>query len=52
MGKLIVSFIIIAAVATAIAFAATYWYYFLGAGAVGYGIYAFRQKRIDKENQV
>lgn len=52
MGKLLVSFVIIAAVATGIAFALTYWYIFVGLGLAGFGIYAFVQKQKDAGNKV
>lgn len=52
MGKLILSFVIIAAVATLIAFAATYWYIFVGIGAVVFAIFTFNQKKTDERNKV
>ena len=52
LGNIIVFFIIIAAVATLIAFVGTYWYIFVGLGIVGYVIYVMRQKQKDKANEV
>ena len=52
IAKIMIPIVIIAAVFTLIAFAATYWYYFVGIGAVAFGIYAFNKKKQDERNKV
>jgi hypothetical protein len=52
MKGVIVLAIVVAAVATLIAFVGTYWYIFAGLGVIGYIAYALVQKQKDKANEV
>ena len=52
IAKIVVFFVIIAAVATLIAFLATYWYIWLGLGVAGFFALKAYHKQKDKANQV
>ena len=52
IAKFMVGAIVLAAVATLIAFAATYWYVFVGLGILVYVIYVVVQKQKDERNKV
>lgn len=52
MGAALKSIVIIAAVATLIAIAATYWYVWIGAGVIGFFVLKGIQKQKDERNKV